>query len=84
MMKLIVQDEDLVDKEDAGTLGRIAQFASGSDVFKIPAAKQLLVAIKRVVRFSFFSVYSFSERLVPALGERQKNDTAVLSSSTYA
>ena len=52
-MKLIVQDGNLVDKEDLGILDRMAQFASGNDVFKIAAAKQLLVAIKRVVRFFF-------------------------------
>ncbi|KAF8552770.1 ras GEF [Imleria badia] len=46
-MKSIVQDEDMVDKEDLGILDRMARFASGNDVFKIAAAKQLLVAIKR-------------------------------------
>jgi len=50
-MKLIVQDEDLVDKEDLAILNRMAQFASGNDVVKIAAAKQLLAAIKRVVRW---------------------------------
>ncbi|KAH0832239.1 ras GEF [Lanmaoa asiatica] len=46
-MKLIVQDEDLVDKEDLGILNRVAQFASGNDVSRVPAAKPLLAAIKR-------------------------------------
>lgn len=48
-MKLIVQDEDLLDKEDTAILDRMAQFASRDDVFKIAAAKQLLAAIKRAV-----------------------------------
>ncbi|KAG8214799.1 ras GEF [Butyriboletus roseoflavus] len=46
-MKLIVQDEDVVDKEDLGILTRMAHFASGDDVFKVAAAKQLLATIKR-------------------------------------
>ncbi|KAG6372794.1 ras GEF [Boletus reticuloceps] len=46
-MRLIAQDEDLLTKEDHGILDRMAQFASGNDVFKIAAAKQLLAAIKR-------------------------------------
>lgn len=50
-MKLIIQDEDLVDKGDAGILNRMTQFASQDDVFKIFAAKQLLAAIKRAVRY---------------------------------
>lgn len=53
-MKSIVQDEDVVDKEDLGILDRMARFASGNDVFKIAAAKQLLLAIKRAVRWFFF------------------------------
>lgn len=53
-MKLIVQDEDLVDKEDVGILNRMTQFASQDDVFRIAAAKQLLAAIKRVVRYFLF------------------------------
>jgi son of sevenless-like protein len=58
-MKLIVQDTDLVDKEDLGILNRMTQFASGTDVYKIAAAKQLLAAIKRVVRCFFLSVPKF-------------------------
>lgn len=55
-MKSIVQDSDLVDKEDLGILNRMAQFASGNDVLKIAAAKQLLTTIKRVVRCFFLPV----------------------------
>lgn len=58
-MKLIVQDEDVVDKEDLGILNRMAQFASRDDVFKVAAAKQLLAAIERAVRF-FSSLPKFS------------------------
>ena len=50
-MKLIIQDEDLLEKEDAGILDRMAEFVSQDDVFRIVAAKQLLVAIKRAVRY---------------------------------
>lgn len=71
-MKLIVQDEDLVDKEDTGILDRMAQFASGTDVVKIAAAKQLSAAIKRVVRQLFFCVQGFLNVPSSTLGTSEK------------
>ncbi|KAG6372771.1 hypothetical protein JVT61DRAFT_7169 [Boletus reticuloceps] len=43
---LIAQGKDLLDKEDHGILGRMAQLASRNTIFKIAATKQLLTAIK--------------------------------------
>ena len=82
-MKLIVQDEDAVDKEDLGILSRMAHFASGDDVFKVAAAKQLLATIKRAVCFFSSLRQKYLERLATARREHQE-DAPVYGRSTCA
>ena len=45
----MVQDDDVLEKEELGILEQITGFVSQHDVIGIPAAKQLLVSIKRAV-----------------------------------
>lgn len=82
-MKLIVQDEDVVDKEDPGILNRMAQFASGDDVFKVAAAKQLLAAIERAVCCFSSLCQKIPQHLIIARREHQE-DTSVHGCSTCA
>ncbi|KAH7885130.1 ras GEF [Phlebopus sp. FC_14] len=49
-MKSMVQDEDVLEREELGILDRMAEFVLRDDVISIPAAKQLLVSIKRAQR----------------------------------
>ncbi|KIJ60282.1 hypothetical protein HYDPIDRAFT_99030, partial [Hydnomerulius pinastri MD-312] len=49
-MKSMVQDEDVLEKEEFGILDRMAEFVSRDDVISIAAAKQLLSSIRRVQR----------------------------------
>ncbi|KAL4080846.1 ras GEF [Scleroderma citrinum] len=49
-LKSMVQDNDVLEREELGILDRIAEFVSQHEVSVIPAAKQLLVSIKRVER----------------------------------
>lgn len=53
--KSMVQDEDILEKGELGILDRIADFASREEVAGIRAAKQLLAAVRRVVRLSLSS-----------------------------
>ncbi|KIM66921.1 hypothetical protein SCLCIDRAFT_109722 [Scleroderma citrinum Foug A] len=46
-LKSMVQDDDVLEKEELGILEQITGFVSQHDVIGIPAAKQLLVSIKR-------------------------------------
>jgi len=45
----MVQDDDVLEKEELGILEQIAGFVSQNEVIGIPAAKQLLASIKRAV-----------------------------------
>ncbi|KAI6027560.1 ras GEF [Pisolithus microcarpus] len=49
-LKSMIQDGDVLEKEELGVLDHMAEFASQVDVFDIPAAKQLLNTVKRVRR----------------------------------
>ncbi|KAG6336873.1 hypothetical protein ID866_2231 [Astraeus odoratus] len=49
-LKSMVQDQDVLEKEELGILDRISQFVSQDEVVGIPAARQLLIYIKRVER----------------------------------
>ncbi|KAI5989018.1 ras GEF [Pisolithus albus] len=49
-LKSMIQDGDVLEKEELGVLDHMAEFASQVDVFDIPAAKQLLNSVKRARR----------------------------------
>ncbi|KAI6166678.1 ras GEF [Pisolithus thermaeus] len=49
-LKSMIQDGDVLEKEELGILDDMAEFASQVDVFDIPAAKQLLNSVKRARR----------------------------------
>ena len=46
----MVQDEDVLGRDDSYILDRMAEFISRDEVITIPAARQLSVVIKRAVR----------------------------------
>lgn len=82
VMKLIVQDEDIMSKEDVGILNRMTEFASQDDVFRIAAAKQLLAAIRRTVcYFILFFASELTERLVTACRAQQESDASTCDSA---
>lgn len=46
----MVQDNDVLERDDAYILDRMMEFVSHDEVINLPAAKQLMVIIKRAVR----------------------------------
>jgi son of sevenless-like protein len=46
----MVQDDDVLERDDAYILDRMMEFVSHDEVITLPAAKQLMVIIKRAVR----------------------------------
>ncbi|KAG2034848.1 ras guanine nucleotide exchange factor domain-containing protein [Suillus americanus] len=49
-IKSMVQDDDVLDRDDAYILDRMMEFVSHDEVITLPAAKQLMVIIKRAQR----------------------------------
>lgn len=47
--KSILQQEDIIEKEDMPVLGKIKAFVSSEDVSAFPAAKQLLNLIEKLL-----------------------------------
>lgn len=47
----MIQDEDVLEKEDLYILDRMKQFVTSDEVSHFAAAKQLSVLIERAVRF---------------------------------
>ncbi|EJF63378.1 ras GEF [Dichomitus squalens] len=50
ILKTLVTDDDILEKDDVYILSRIKEFVSGEEVVTLPAAKQLLILIERAQR----------------------------------
>lgn len=50
IFRLMVMDEDVLEKEEYYILDRIREFVNQDDVNKLAAAKQLMILIERAVR----------------------------------
>jgi son of sevenless-like protein len=46
----MVQDDDVLERDDAYILDHMMEFVAHDEVITLPAAKQLMVIIKRAVR----------------------------------
>jgi son of sevenless len=57
--KTMIQDEDILEKEDMYILGRMSEFLKKKEVNQLPAAKGLLTLIERSVCTSISRVPPF-------------------------